>query len=104
MKHEPAMAAGVRFCRVSENPALAGQAACLPMARSTQEPIAIIGIGCRFPGGATSADAFWKLMCAGTDAISEIPPDRWSIRSHYDPVPGRPGKSISKWGGFIENI
>jgi acyl transferase domain-containing protein len=68
------------------------------------EPLAIIGIGCRFPGGADSPEAFWQMLCAGTDAISEIPPDRWNIAAHYDPVPGRAGKSISKWGGFIGNI
>ena len=68
------------------------------------EPLAIIGIGCRLPGGADSPAAFWKMLCAGTDAIREIPPDRWSIAAHYDPVPGRAGKSISKWGGFLENI
>jgi acyl transferase domain-containing protein/thioesterase domain-containing protein/acyl carrier protein len=68
------------------------------------EPLAIIGIGCRFPGGADSPDSFWKMLCAGTDAIREIPLDRWSIATHYDPVSGRAGKSISKWGGFIENI
>src|ERR1039458_1673808 len=68
------------------------------------ESLAIIGIGCRFPGGADSPDSFWKMLCAGTDAIREIPPERWSIAAHYDPVPGRAGKSISKWGGFVENI
>jgi len=68
------------------------------------EPLAIIGIGCRFPGGADSPESFWNMLCAGTDAIREVPLDRWSIAAHYDPVPGRAGKSISKWGGFIENI
>ena len=67
------------------------------------EPLAIIGIGCRFPGSA-SPESFWKMLCSGTDAIREVPLDRWSIAAHYDPVPGRAGKSISKWGGFIENI
>jgi len=68
------------------------------------EPLAIIGIGCRFPGGSDSPQAFWDMLCAGTDAIREIPPERWSISAHYDPVPGRDGKSISRWGGFVENI
>jgi len=68
------------------------------------EPLAIIGIGCRFPGGSDSPQAFWDMLCAGTDAIREIPADRWSISAHYDPVPGRDGKSISRWGGFVENI
>ena len=76
------------------------------MAKSTppREPLAIIGIGCRFPGDSDSPDAFWKMMCAGTDAIGEIPPDRWNIHSYFDPVPGKFGKSISKWGGFIKDI
>src|SRR3954454_14709858 len=41
------------------------------------EPIAIIGMGCRFPGGANSPDAYWELLRDGVDAVSEIPPDRW---------------------------
>jgi acyl transferase domain-containing protein/thioesterase domain-containing protein/acyl carrier protein len=44
------------------------------------------------------------MLCAGTDAIREIPSDRWSIRAYYDPIPGRPGKTYSKWGGFIDQI
>jgi acyl transferase domain-containing protein/thioesterase domain-containing protein/acyl carrier protein len=68
------------------------------------EPLAIIGIGCRFPGGASSPQAFWQMLCAGTDAIREIPTDRWSIPAFYDPIPGRPGKTYSKWGGFLDQI
>lgn len=68
------------------------------------EPIAIIGIGCRFPGRANTPEAFWKNLCSGVDAITEIPPDRWNIDKYYDPTPGKPGKSISKWGGFIDGI
>jgi acyl transferase domain-containing protein/thioesterase domain-containing protein/acyl carrier protein len=68
-----------------------------------KEALAIIGIGCRFPGSA-SPGSFWKMLCSGTDAIREVPLDRWSIAAHYDPAPGRAGKSLSKWGGFIENI
>ena len=45
-----------------------------------REPLAIIGIGCHFPGGATSPQAFWDLLCAGTDATREVPGDRWDVR------------------------
>ncbi|MFH0995711.1 MAG: SDR family NAD(P)-dependent oxidoreductase [Pseudomonadota bacterium] len=72
--------------------------------RFSNEPIAITGIGCRYPGGANSAGQFWNMLCRGVDAVSEVPPDRWSIPAYYDPVPGRPGKSCSKWGGFIADI
>ena len=68
------------------------------------EPTAIIGIGCRFPGRANTPGAFWKNLCDGVDAITEIPPDRWNIDKYYDSTPGKPGKSISKWGGFIDGI
>lgn len=68
------------------------------------EPIAITGIGCRFPGGAHGPDAFWSLLRSGTDAITEVPPDRWNISAYYDREPGLPGRTNSRWGGFIEGI
>ena len=68
------------------------------------EPIAITGIGCRFPGGASGPEAFWKLLCDGVDAITEIPPDRWSIPAYYNVEPGILGKTNSRWGGFIDGI
>jgi len=68
------------------------------------EPIAIIGMGCRFPGKANSPEKLWKLLCDHFDAISEIPMDRWDIRSFYDPDISKPGKCNSKWGGYVDNI
>lgn len=68
------------------------------------EPIAVIGIGCRFPGGAESPALFWKMLCKGIDAVREIPEDRWDIETFYSPDPNMPGKSYSKWGGFIDHI
>ncbi|WP_437672444.1 beta-ketoacyl synthase N-terminal-like domain-containing protein [Sorangium sp. So ce131] len=65
------------------------------------EPIAIIGIGCRFPGGAHDAGSFWQLLRAGVDAIGEVPPDRWSAARFHDPRPAKPGKTVSRWGGFV---
>ena len=67
-------------------------------------PIAIVGIGCRFPGGADSADLYWQNLAAGRLSVSEVPAGRWSIEEFYHPAPGTPGKSISKWGGFLDDI
>jgi microcystin synthetase protein McyG len=68
------------------------------------EPIAIIGMGCRFPGGATGPDAFWEVLRNGVDAISEVPRDRWNIDEYYDPEPGAPGKMSTRYGGFVDAI
>ena len=68
------------------------------------EPIAIIGMGCRFPGGADSPEAFWELLKNGQDAIREVPPDRWDIDAYYDADPGAPGKMSTRRGGFLEHI
>lgn len=72
--------------------------------KADREPVAIIGIGCRFPGGANSPEAFWRLLRDGVDAITEVPPDRWNIDAFYDPDPTKPGKTYSRWGGFIDQI
>jgi thioester reductase-like protein len=66
------------------------------------EPIAIVGIGLRFPGGAVDPASFWEFLLSGGDGVGEIPPERWSIQSFHDTRVGIPGKSHSKWGGFIE--
>lgn len=66
--------------------------------------IAIIGIGCRFPGRADTPELFWKLLCEGTDAITEIPRERFDVEALFDRDPTRPGRMYSRWGGFIEGI
>ena len=66
-----------------------------------KEPIAIIGMSCRFPGGANSPESFWEILNQGTDAISEVPQNRWNIDEYYDPKPDTPGKIISRYGGFL---
>jgi acyl transferase domain-containing protein/acyl carrier protein len=68
------------------------------------EPIAIIGMGCRFPGGANSPQAFWQLLKNGVDAISETPADRWDVNAYYDPDPAVPGKMTTRWGGFLDQV
>lgn len=66
--------------------------------------IAIIGIGCRFPGGVSDVASFWKLLEEGRDAVMEVPADRWNVDRFYDAEPGIVGKSIAKRGGFIDGI
>ena len=66
------------------------------------EPIAIIGMSCRFPGGANNPKAYWELLHRGGDGISEVPASRWDIDSYYDPDPAAPGKMITKLGGFLD--
>jgi acyl transferase domain-containing protein len=68
-----------------------------------REAIAIIGIGCRFPG-AKNPEAFWQLLRDGVDAITEVPTSRWDVEAFYDPTPGTPGKMNTRWGGFLEQV
>jgi malonyl CoA-acyl carrier protein transacylase len=67
------------------------------------EPIAIIGIGCRFPGS-DSPEGFWQILCNGVDAISEVPPERWDIDALYCPEPATPGKMNTRHGGFLKQV
>jgi acyl transferase domain-containing protein/NADPH:quinone reductase-like Zn-dependent oxidoreductase/short-subunit dehydrogenase/acyl carrier protein len=71
---------------------------------STVEPIAIIGIGCRLPGGVRSADDLWQLLTAGTDAVVEVPEERWYSPAIYHPDPAKPGRMSTRWGGFLDRI
>ncbi len=68
------------------------------------EPIAIVGIGCRFPGGIRSAEDYWKLLHDGVDAISMTPPERWKAEEYFDPDPQSPGKTNTRWGGFVADV
>jgi acyl transferase domain-containing protein/aryl carrier-like protein len=76
---------------------------CDALEQNQSEPIAIVGIGCRFPG-ANGPEAFWSLLREGVDAISEVPPERWSLSDFYDPSPNAPGKMNTRWGGFLKNV
>ncbi|HEY0601737.1 MAG TPA: aminotransferase class III-fold pyridoxal phosphate-dependent enzyme [Herpetosiphonaceae bacterium] len=69
--------------------------------RAANEPIAIIGLGCRFPGGSDDPSAFWQLLSDGVDAIDEVPPDRWDAQAYYDPSPDARGMMRTRYGGFI---
>ena len=71
--------------------------------RGDVAPIAVIGLGCRFPG-AENPEAFWELLRAGVDAISEVPESRWEAAAFYDPDPTKPGKMTTRWGGFLGRV
>jgi amino acid adenylation domain-containing protein/thioester reductase-like protein len=68
-----------------------------------QEPIAIVGIGCRLPGASGPAE-YWALLRDGIDAVTEVPSSRWDARAIYHADPSVPGKTHSKWGGFVDQI
>jgi phthiocerol/phenolphthiocerol synthesis type-I polyketide synthase B len=68
------------------------------------EPVAVVGIGCRFPGDVVGPDSFWDLLVDGRNAISRVPEDRWDADAFYDPDPLTPGRMTTKWGGFVPDI
>src|SRR5512134_385710 len=71
---------------------------------ASHEPLAIIGTGFRFPGGANDSASFWNLLYNGVDAITEVPPDRWNADQFYDPDPEAVGKMYTRWGGFLDQV
>lgn len=68
------------------------------------EPVAIIGTGCRFPGGVYHLESFWQLLHAGVDAVGIVPPDRWDIDALYHPDPATPGRMYTRYGSFLQDI
>jgi epothilone polyketide synthase D len=67
-------------------------------------PIAIVGLGCRYPGGADDAGSFWRMLDAGVDAVTEVPSERWDAEDWYDPDPDAAGKTTSRWGSFLKGL
>ncbi|KOV67500.1 beta-ketoacyl synthase [Streptomyces sp. MMG1121] len=69
-----------------------------------REPVAIIGMGCRYPGGVRTPEDLWRIVDEGVDVVTEFPTDRgWDVEAIYDPEPGAPGKSYVRHGGFLHD-
>lgn len=65
-------------------------------------PIAVIGMACRLPGGINSPALLWEALQRGDDLVTEIPAERWNADEYYDPEAGVPGRSVSRWGAFLD--
>ncbi|MEO3758976.1 type I polyketide synthase [Mycobacterium sp. B14F4] len=83
--------------------ATSGRQPAMAATMRTDEPIAIVAVSCRFPG-APDPEAFWELLSGGVDAIREVPEDRFDIDEFYDPDPETPGKTYTRYGGFLDEI
>jgi 3-oxoacyl-(acyl-carrier-protein) synthase/SAM-dependent methyltransferase/aryl carrier-like protein len=86
---------------------LAGQARDVPLpavATRSDDAVAVIGIGCRFPEGADDPERFLAMLMAGGDVVREVPPERWALAEWYDPDPAAAGKIATRWGGFLDGV
>lgn len=72
--------------------------------RQHREPIAIVGVACRLPGGADDLPSLWSMLTGPEDPITTVPPDRWDLSEWYDPDPKVAGKMSTQWGGFLQNV
>jgi phthiocerol/phenolphthiocerol synthesis type-I polyketide synthase B len=71
---------------------------------SVAEPVAVVGIGCRFPGGVDGPASMWRLLIDGVDAVTQVPADRWDADAFFDPDPLAPGRMTTRCGGFVPDV
>ena len=71
---------------------------------AASEPIAVVGLGCRLPGGVRDETTLWRVLAEGTDTVGEVPAERWDAQALYDTDPDRPGTMWTRAGGFLDDV
>jgi acyl transferase domain-containing protein/acyl carrier protein len=72
--------------------------------KAHKEPIAVVGLGCRFPSRADNPQLYWQMLRNGVDAVTEVPADRWDVEAYYNPQADAPGKMITRYGAFLDRL
>lgn len=90
---------------LKDHASVAAMSGAIPAtASSVEQDIAIIGIGCRYPGGVNHSASFWAMLVEGVDAIGEVGNARWNSDEYFDADPDAPGKMYSRWGGLLDDV
>ena len=94
----------LRKIEPAEGEAPSPSTARAPARARAAQPIAIVGAACRFPGQSDDPQGYWRLLGAGRDAVTEVPPDRWDVDAYYDPTGRDPSRTYSRWGAFLREV
>ena len=93
-----------RLDRMADLAALALEQAVAREGGHAGEPVAIVSMACRFPGGVDSPEALWELLAGGLDGVTEVPPERWEVDRYFDPDRHAAGRTYTRWGGFVGDV